>query len=67
MKYILDELGENNIPIKKSWRLNERHYGALKGLNKNETKENEYTLDRAGNFKPGITEKNCELVKKLRK
>lgn len=33
----------------------------------NETKENEYTLDRAGNFKPGITEKNCELVKKLRK
>ncbi|MBQ3415412.1 MAG: 2,3-diphosphoglycerate-dependent phosphoglycerate mutase [Clostridia bacterium] len=39
LKYILDELGENNIPIKKSWRLNERHYGALQGLNKNETKE----------------------------
>jgi len=25
------------IPVKKSWRLNERHYGALQGLNKSET------------------------------
>ena len=39
LKYILDELGENNIPIKKSWRLNERHYGALQGLNKEETRQ----------------------------
>lgn len=39
LKYILEELGEENIPVKKSWRLNERHYGALQGLNKNETKE----------------------------
>ena len=37
--YILEELDEKNIPIKKSWRLNERHYGALQGLNKDETKE----------------------------
>ena len=37
--YILEELGEQDIPIKKSWRLNERHYGALQGLNKDETKE----------------------------
>ena len=36
---ILDEMGEKNIPIKKSWRLNERHYGALQGLNKAETAE----------------------------
>jgi 2,3-bisphosphoglycerate-dependent phosphoglycerate mutase len=28
-----------DIPIKKSWRLNERHYGALQGLNKAETAE----------------------------
>lgn len=27
------------IPVEKSWRLNERHYGGLQGLNKNETKE----------------------------
>ncbi len=39
LKYILDELGEKDIPIKKSWRLNERHYGALQGLNKDETRE----------------------------
>lgn len=27
------------IPVKKTWRLNERHYGALQGLNKKETVE----------------------------
>ena len=31
---VLKELGISNIPINKSWRLNERHYGALQGLNK---------------------------------
>ncbi len=25
------------IPVEKSWRLNEKHYGALQGLNKSET------------------------------
>ena len=39
LNYILKELEQKNIPIKKSWRLNERHYGALQGLNKDETKE----------------------------
>ena len=39
LSYILDELGESNIPIEKSWRLNERHYGALQGLNKDETRQ----------------------------
>ena len=37
LSYILDALGENNIEIKKTWHLNERHYGALQGLNKSET------------------------------
>ena len=37
--YILDELGQRDIPIKYSWRLNERHYGALQGLNKDETRK----------------------------
>ena len=36
--YILKELNID-IPIHYSWRLNERHYGALQGLNKDETKE----------------------------
>jgi 2,3-bisphosphoglycerate-dependent phosphoglycerate mutase len=32
----LDELGQIWLPEEKSWRLNERHYGALQGLNKAE-------------------------------
>lgn len=35
----LDEMDLLWIPIEKSWRLNERHYGALQGLNKSETAE----------------------------
>jgi 2,3-bisphosphoglycerate-dependent phosphoglycerate mutase len=33
----LDELDELWLPVERSWRLNERHYGALQGLNKAET------------------------------
>lgn len=33
----LDGMDRLWIPVKKSWRLNERHYGALQGLNKAET------------------------------
>ncbi|WP_022796879.1 2,3-diphosphoglycerate-dependent phosphoglycerate mutase [Bavariicoccus seileri] len=36
---ILEETGQLWIPEVKSWRLNERHYGALQGLNKKETAE----------------------------
>ncbi len=32
----LDELGQMWLPEEKNWRLNERHYGALQGLNKAE-------------------------------
>ncbi len=39
LNYILEELNEKNIPIKYSWRLNERHYGALQGLNKDDTRK----------------------------
>src|SRR5215831_17324484 len=35
----LDELDLMWIPVHNSWRLNERHYGALQGLNKAETAE----------------------------
>ncbi|KAJ6637355.1 Phosphoglycerate mutase 2 [Pseudolycoriella hygida] len=34
---ILTESGQTGIPIEKTWRLNERHYGGLTGLNKSET------------------------------
>src|SRR5687768_17667346 len=33
----LDEMDQMWIPVNLSWRLNERHYGALQGLNKLET------------------------------
>jgi len=33
----LDEADRNWIPVKRSWRLNERHYGALQGKDKKET------------------------------
>jgi 2,3-bisphosphoglycerate-dependent phosphoglycerate mutase len=34
---VLDEMDLMWIPVHRSWRLNERHYGALQGLNKSET------------------------------
>jgi 2,3-bisphosphoglycerate-dependent phosphoglycerate mutase len=36
---MLDELDRMWIPVERSWRLNERHYGALQGLNKLQTAE----------------------------
>ena len=36
---ILDDMDLMWIPVHRSWRLNERHYGALQGLNKKETAE----------------------------
>ncbi|MDI9368723.1 MULTISPECIES: 2,3-diphosphoglycerate-dependent phosphoglycerate mutase [unclassified Mesotoga] len=35
--YIMDEMDIMWIPVIRDWRLNERHYGALQGLNKAET------------------------------
>ncbi|GGI65105.1 2,3-diphosphoglycerate-dependent phosphoglycerate mutase [Enterococcus alcedinis] len=37
--YILDGSDQLWVPQIKSWRLNERHYGALQGLNKQETRD----------------------------
>ena len=34
---VLDRLDEDWIPVEKTWRLNEKHYGMLQGLNKSET------------------------------
>lgn len=34
---VLDEMDQMYIPVHPDWRLNERHYGALQGLNKSET------------------------------
>ena len=37
LSLMLAELGASGIKVYRSWRLNERHYGALQGLNKAET------------------------------
>lgn len=37
MWIVLDEMDLMWLPVERSWRLNERHYGALQGLNKAET------------------------------
>ena len=42
---ILKDMNLDNLPVHKSWKLNERHYGALQGLNKDDVK-NKYGNDQ---------------------
>lgn len=37
LNHVLDEMDRNWLPVIKTYKLNERHYGALQGLNKSET------------------------------
>ncbi len=37
LNIVLDEIDRAWLPVVKGWQLNERHYGALQGLNKSET------------------------------
>jgi 2,3-bisphosphoglycerate-dependent phosphoglycerate mutase len=37
LNYVLEGMEEEFIPVYKSWKLNEKHYGALQGLNKADT------------------------------
>jgi 2,3-bisphosphoglycerate-dependent phosphoglycerate mutase len=39
LNHVLDEMDRAWLPVMKSYKLNERHYGALQGLNKAETAE----------------------------
>jgi len=39
LEIILAEMDLPGIPVVRSWRLNERHYGALQGMNKDQTAE----------------------------
>ena len=36
---VMEEMGNEWMPVTRAWQLNERHYGALQGLNKAETAE----------------------------
>jgi 2,3-bisphosphoglycerate-dependent phosphoglycerate mutase len=49
---VLDEMDMMWIPVYRSWRLNERHYGALQGLNKKETAR-EYGQDQVLKWRRG--------------
>jgi 2,3-bisphosphoglycerate-dependent phosphoglycerate mutase len=61
----LEEMDRMWIPVRHSWRLNERHYGALQGLNKAETAA-KYGDDqvkiwrRSYDVRPPLLEKNDE-------
>ena len=39
LNIILNEIGQDWVPVEKTWRLNEKHYGDLQGLNKKQTAE----------------------------
>ena len=60
--YILDELNEKEIPIHYDYRLNERHYGALQGLNKDETRK-KYGEDQVKLWRRSADVKPPELTK----
>ena len=39
LNILLKEINKSNLTVNKTWNLNERHYGSLTGLNKEETKK----------------------------
>ena len=65
LNHVLDEMDRVWLPVIKTWKLNERHYGALQGLNKSETAE-KYGEDqvkiwrRSYNIKPPALEESDE-------
>ncbi|EPG1484690.1 2,3-diphosphoglycerate-dependent phosphoglycerate mutase [Listeria monocytogenes] len=65
LNYVLEECDQMWVPVHKSWRLNERHYGALQGLNKQETAE-KYGADQVQKWRrsydtlPPLLEENDE-------
>lgn len=59
LQIILKEMDEVSLPIYKSWKLNERHYGKLQGLNKEDTalkygKEQVYSWRRSYSLNPPL-------------
>ncbi|WMQ73824.1 MAG: 2,3-bisphosphoglycerate-dependent phosphoglycerate mutase [Sodalis sp.] len=59
---VLDELDQAWLPVEKSWRLNERHYGALQGLNKAETAE-KYGCEQVRQWRRGFAITPPELTR----
>ncbi|MBM6439798.1 2,3-diphosphoglycerate-dependent phosphoglycerate mutase [Lacticaseibacillus rhamnosus] len=61
LHYVLEESGQLWIPEMKTWRLNERHYGALQGLNKKET------ADKYGAYQVHIWRRSYDVLPPLLK
>lgn len=65
LNHVLSEMDREFLPVYKTWELNERHYGALQGLNKTETAE-KYGIEqvkiwrRSYAIKPPLLEENDE-------
>ncbi|OAT24283.1 2,3-diphosphoglycerate-dependent phosphoglycerate mutase [Proteus myxofaciens] len=59
---ILDEVDQQWLPVEKNWKLNERHYGALQGLNKAETAE-KYGDEQVKQWRRGFAVTPPELTK----
>ncbi len=57
----LDEMDRAWLPVIKSWKLNERHYGALQGLNKAETAAR-YGEEQVRSWRRGFAVKPPELA-----
>ncbi|QTQ14268.1 2,3-diphosphoglycerate-dependent phosphoglycerate mutase [Treponema parvum] len=65
LNHILDEMDRNWLPVVKTWKLNERHYGSLQGLNKSEVaakygEEQVKIWRRSFDIKPPALEDNDE-------
>jgi 2,3-bisphosphoglycerate-dependent phosphoglycerate mutase len=62
LRLVLGELGQEDIPVEYSWRLNERHYGALQGMNKDEIKE-KYGEEQFVRWRRGYSDCPPEVTK----
>lgn len=58
---VMAELGQGTLPFIRDWRLNERHYGALQGLNKIET-AHRYGADQVLRWRRGFHDKPPALA-----
>jgi 2,3-bisphosphoglycerate-dependent phosphoglycerate mutase len=62
LKLVLTELKQSKLPTKFIWQLNERHYGALQGLNKEETAQ-KYGVDQVKLWRRSIDVRPPALTK----
>ena len=60
---ICDEIEQSYLPIHKTWRLNERHYGALRGMNKNDSKQ-QFGVEQVAKWRRGYSEVPPQLSKR---